>query len=296
MNGILFNSEVWYSVSAKQVANFVDIDKYLLRGLVNAHAKVPLEHLYLELSVLPLSYVLSVRRMIYLQTILKRHDTELTKQIYMSQKSNPLPGDWCNLVSEDFETIGLHISDEHIAQLNEADYKQLIRSKVRETALKHLYQLQEGHSKVRENIYNGLQKPTHYLINRKITYRQASIMFALRSKTLRGVKNNFKKMYSNNTLCWVCERCEDTQEHILVCKVLLNILPLKKHIEYNHMNGTEEQQVDFIQSYEKYLELRDELQEDPEEGPSLPGLYSGPVRPQAGSSGRPGRSDDASVG
>ena len=79
VNGILFNSEVWYSVSAKQVANLMDIDKYLLRGLVNAHAKVPLEHLYLELAVLPLSYVLSVRRMIYLQTILKRPDTELTK-------------------------------------------------------------------------------------------------------------------------------------------------------------------------------------------------------------------------
>ena len=102
-------------------------------------------------------------------------------------------------------------------------------------------------------------------------------------------------MYTDNTLCWVCERHEDTQEHLLLCKVLLNILPLEKHIEYNHMNGTEEQQVDFIQTYKNYLELRDELQEDPSEGPSLPGLYSGPVRPQAGSTGRPGRSDDASV-
>ena len=152
-----------------------------------------------------------------------------------------------------------------------------------ETALQDLYQLQEGHSKVRDNIYNGLQKPTQYLVNRKISYRQASIMFALRSKTLRGIKNNFKKMYSDNTLCWVCERSEDTQEHLILCKVLLNILPLETHIEYNHMNGTEEQQINFIQTYEKYLELRDKLQEDPDEGPSLPGLYSGPVRPQAGS-------------
>ena len=38
------------------------------------------------------------------------------------------------------------------------------------------------------------------------------------------------------------------------------------------MNGTEEQQVHLIQTYEKYLELCDELQEDPDEGPSLPGL------------------------
>ena len=152
-----------------------------------------------------------------------------------------------------------------------------------ETALQDLYQLQEGHSKVRDNIYNGLQKPTQYLVNRKISYRQASIMFALRSKTLRGIKNNFKIMYSDNTLCWVCERSEDTQEHLILCKVLLNILPLEKHIEYNHMSGTEEQQVNFIQTYKKYLELCDELQEDPDEGPSLPGLYSGPVPPQAGS-------------
>ena len=78
--------------------------------------------------------------------------------------------------------------------------------------------------------------------------------------------------------------------------MLLNIIPLENHIEYNHMNGTEEQQVQFIQTYEKYLRLRDELQEDPNEGPSLPGLYSGPVRPQAGSSGRPGRSNNAVVG
>ena len=84
-----------------------------------------------------------------------------------------MPGDWCNLVAKDFNTMGLHISDEHIAQLDEVDYKQMIRSKVHETALKHLHQLQEGHSKVRDNIYNGLKKPTQYLLNRKISYRQA---------------------------------------------------------------------------------------------------------------------------
>ena len=43
------------------------------------------------------------------------------------------------------------------------------------------------------------------------------------------------------------------------------------------MNGTEEQQVHLIQTYEKYLELCDELQEDPYDGPSLPGLRYGCV-------------------
>ena len=55
INGILFNSEVWHNVSKDQIAQFVDIDKYLLPGLVGAHVKVPLEHLYLETAALPVT-------------------------------------------------------------------------------------------------------------------------------------------------------------------------------------------------------------------------------------------------
>ena len=66
INGFLFNSEAWHGITKEQISQFVEIDKYLLRGLVGAHAKVPLEHIYLELAALPISYVLAVRRMIFL--------------------------------------------------------------------------------------------------------------------------------------------------------------------------------------------------------------------------------------
>ena len=77
INGILVNCEVWHSVSNYQIENLMAIDKYLLRGLLGAHAKVPLEHLYLEVAALPLSYVISSRRMLYMQTILNRPDEEI---------------------------------------------------------------------------------------------------------------------------------------------------------------------------------------------------------------------------
>ena len=80
INGILFNSEIWYSVTEQQIAHLVD--KYLLRGIVGAHAKVALEHLYVELAAFPIKYVRSARRMIFLQTILKRNDNEITKKVY----------------------------------------------------------------------------------------------------------------------------------------------------------------------------------------------------------------------
>ena len=128
INGILFNSEAWHSTTKEQVTQFVDIDKYLLRGLVGSHAKVPVEHLYLEMADLPIPYVLSVRRMIYLGTILRRHDNEITQKVYLCQKSSPLPGDWCQMVSNDFNKMGIHMTDEHIAQMHEGDYKKLIKN------------------------------------------------------------------------------------------------------------------------------------------------------------------------
>ena len=232
INGILFNSEVWHNTTQEQVAQFVEIDKYLLRGLVGAHAKVPLEHLYLEMAALPINYVLSVRRMIYLHTILRRHDNEITKKVYLCQKNSPVPGDWCQMVSNDFNKMGIHMTDEHIAQMHEGDYKKLIKNKVYHTAFEELELLKEGHSKVSENIYTNLNHIQPYFTNRKLTHRQISIMFSLRSKTLRGIKTNFPKQNSS-ILCPLCETYEDTQEHVLMCKVLQNILPASSPVTWH---------------------------------------------------------------
>ena len=107
----------------------MDIDKYLLRGLVGAHAKVPGEHIYLEMAALPFPYVLYVRRMIYLSTIIRRHNDEITKKVYLCQKSNPLPGDWCQLLSNEFEKMYIHMTDKHISKMPEGEYKKLIKTK-----------------------------------------------------------------------------------------------------------------------------------------------------------------------
>ena len=121
INGILYNSEVWHGLKENDINNFLAIDKYLLRGLVNSHAKAPVEHLYLEMGALPIPHVMRARRLIYLQTILKRHESELTRRVFMSQKLNPLPGDWCLKVKEDFEIIGVTMEDKAIEEMSETD-------------------------------------------------------------------------------------------------------------------------------------------------------------------------------
>ena len=145
------------------IANFVAIDKYLLRGIIISHSKVPIEHLYLEMGVLPLSYVIRARRLIYLQTILKRNESDLIRRIYVCQKANQLPGDWCQSVAKDFEKIGMHMEDKHIENMSEYEYKRLIKRQVRKAAFEELEDIRSRHSNVSQNSYDGLDKPHHTL-------------------------------------------------------------------------------------------------------------------------------------
>ena len=151
VNGILFNSEVWHNVSDNDIAPFVEIDKYLLKGLLTAHAKTPVEHIYLETAALPIPYIITSRRLIYLKHILDRPDTEVTKRIYRCQRSKPSPGDLCKLIDKDFEQIELFISEECIENMSLKDYKDLVKSKVRQAAFKSLEAIKASHTKVNQN-------------------------------------------------------------------------------------------------------------------------------------------------
>ena len=91
------------------------------------------------------------------------------------------------------------------------------------------------------------------------------------------------KTFLLTDLSSLCKSSEDTQEHVLLCNVIQNILPLSSQIEYDHMRGTTEQHTDFPQVYERYLKIRDELLECSGLGSSLPGLYAGPVLPRTAS-------------
>ena len=61
--------------------------------------------------------------MLYIQTILKRPDEEIIKQIYKCPIENPVPGNWCILLNEYFDKIDVHMTDNQIEMMSEQDYK-----------------------------------------------------------------------------------------------------------------------------------------------------------------------------
>ena len=104
----------------------------------------------------------------------------------------------------------------------------------------------------------NFDKPQQYLTCKLFSNKQIALLFALKGKTVRGIRENFKNMYSDNTFCPVCQRCTDTQNHLIQCKVLQDIIPLPNEVHFSDMEGTLEQEMALIQTNEKYLALRDE--------------------------------------
>ena len=195
LNGILFNSEVWQGTETKDIISLEKVDEALLRGLLGAHPKIPLEALYLETKSVPIRFIVASRRILYLHNILQKNQDETIPKIYEAQKSNPSPGDFVKLVQNDLETIGLRISESEMRQTTKLRFKKMVKEHVQKAAYKYLISLQKSHSKMKNLKYEKFEISKYLcspLFNRDSRY----LLLALRTRTVRGIRCDFPGLYT----------------------------------------------------------------------------------------------------
>ena len=122
------------------------VDEALLRGILNAHAKVPLEALHLETGTISVKYILKSRRLCYLYNILKKDSEELVREVYEAQKVSPDEGDFYKLVESDARDVDLQLSETEITSMKEEAYKEKVKSNVRNATFKNLMEQKVSHS------------------------------------------------------------------------------------------------------------------------------------------------------
>ena len=154
INGVLFNSEAWQGIYLKDIMLLEKVDEALLRGLLSAHPKIPLEALYLETRCLPIRFILASRRIMYLHTILHRDKTEMIRRVYEAQVKDPSPGDFIDIVKSDCNRIGLEMTDKEISHISKYKFRKIVKSKISDAAFKHLLAVKEEHSKMQNIKYD----------------------------------------------------------------------------------------------------------------------------------------------
>ena len=230
LNGTLFNSESWHGITKSELDILEKVDEALLRGIINAHSKIPREALYLETGTLPIEHIVQCRRLNYLHNILKKDDEELVKEIYNAQKESPVDGDFCKLVAADMDQINMNMSESQISNMKKEAFKQLVKKKVTNAALKRLLQIKENHSKMNQLSYSKLQIQ-EYLKNPLFDSESMAMLTALRTRTVRGVRNDFRGMYSNTECPLGCGN-SDTIQHILACSALSKYMSSESITKY----------------------------------------------------------------
>lgn len=192
---------------------------------------------------------------------------ETPRRVYEEMKADPMTNDWSQLVSGDFQLVNLNITDDQIRQMNQTQYKTLIKQKVRDAAYMEFKEQQAGHEKGRLLEHENLSKPQDYLLTNLLTNKQASLLYNLRCETVSGIRDNFHRQYSD-IKCQLCLLEVDTQSHVLCCPFIKNQCKEYSSLPYDFIHGNLEEQVAITSLYSSLLEVRDRLLD---EGAGLPG-------------------------
>ena len=190
------------------------MDRILLRKILSAHSKSPSESLYLELGILPITYIIKSRRLNFLHYILNRPDNDLLKKFFNIQNKYRVKNDWILTIQEDLELLGFPVNFEKIRTIKKNQFKKSIKEKVKMLAFQYLIKLKDEHTKMSNLSYDSL-KIQSYFTSSKVSAKQAKSIFKFRTN-MANVKENFHFMYNETNLsCPDCHQILDTQQHLL---------------------------------------------------------------------------------
>ena len=156
LNGVLYNSEVWHSLTKEDISNLEVIDHQVMIAICDAHSKTPVEFLYLETSAKPLTYIISSRRLMYLHHIVQKEENELIKRVFKAQNENPTKVDFCELVKADMDMIGQTYDENILAGYSKSQFKIIIKKLLNEEFFKYLKSMQVKHKKDKRYCVQGI--------------------------------------------------------------------------------------------------------------------------------------------
>ena len=255
LNGILTNAEVWSTIRSKNVEVLESIDLMLLKKVLNAHSMTAKEAFFLEAGLMPIKYVISKRRLMYLWNILHREDKELLKRFYLAQQVVKTKNDWAELVESDKSEMDINLSDSDIAKMKESKFKSIVDKAVTKKALEYLNTTADNHSKSRILIKSKLEREK-YFDDERFSRSEVELLFALRTRMI-DLRSNFSNKYGNEISCRICKLHIECQEHLLQCEVLKSKVENPNQVVYEDIFGHVDKQLEAVRVYKKLLRERE---------------------------------------
>ena len=263
INGILTNCEVWFSLKEEHILSLESADNDIMRKIFNAHCKTAIEIFFIETAKIPIRFILSKRRLMYLWNILRKDKNELISKVYYAQKITPTKGDWYQTLIEEKEKYEITLSDEEISKLSKYKFKRIVDKKVNSFACQYLKQKGSKHEKslkILELVQDkSILKRQEYLKGNNFSKTDCQLLFKLRSKML-DVKTNFSHFYNKDLSCRTCRvvGVKENEDHLLKCKMLVSEIS-DPEVQFEYVFKDLEKQTIAIANFKAVLRKRDIL-------------------------------------
>jgi DNA-binding protein len=213
---MLFNAEAWSHLTAQNIQRLrVEQLKYLKRVMA-VPSSTPSCFLYLELGVLPVDKEIELRQIMFLHHILNLENDDPVRCVYVESRKFPYAKNWANNIHEVLAKYTILLDDDEIAELPRTQWKAMVQKKVIEEALLEQNKRCGDGSKTAKFYYDDL-KCQDYIT--RLPPRVARMIFRVRSRTVK-CKANQKSSHRGNMLCRLGCQEEETQLHVVNCRMI----------------------------------------------------------------------------
>jgi len=153
-----------------------------------------------------------------------------------------------------------------ITMMSKYEYKRFIKQRVKEAVFKNLLTKKDAHTKISDIKYTEFSK-LGYINSTLFTNSEVSLLLALRTHTVKGIKRNTPSLYRASMGCPLqCQEPEvqDRQEHLQLCPVLLAHLSSEdeetaRRVPYSHIYGSVLEQKEAVIILSTLLDTRERL-------------------------------------
>ena len=170
------NTDVWHGLSENEVEELEEVDKLLLRRILQAPTSTCIESVYLELGVTRLKVIIVARRVNYLHYLANLKENEMLYKVFYAQWKHPVKDDWTIQVQQNLEDFELDMTLDDFKKKSANSFKRMMKIKSKEYTLNYLLEIKDSHSKM-DNLEYPELKLQNYLRDDEIPLNEARNLY-----------------------------------------------------------------------------------------------------------------------
>ena len=230
---------MWHNVTQRELKKLESLDAYLIRRAFQANSKTSICLMMLELNIIPIRFIIILKRLLYLHHLLTREKLSLACQVLDQQIRKCGKGDWFKVCQKNIRDIGISQLFSNITSVSKSYYKKQLKFACENAAFTYLINQKDKLSKGKEINYNNFQMQNYFKSENNLNLKLMRQIFLLRVRNL-PVKCNFPSQYSDvKCVINICEG-DDSQSHLYFCDFVSpkNVITTR-NINYNDIFMTD---------------------------------------------------------